>query len=160
MESLLGAGVEKGAVHAEWGGWLAREFSWDWFATLTFAPLEGAQSPGAVGHDRVGWDLSDRRYREWIEQLAERVPLGDVWWVRAREPHQFYESTHFHALIGGVGKLRRWDAWSEWFGRNGQARIEPVASVEAAGLYVAKYVTKRRDGEVTFSGNLGLHRRV
>lgn len=112
----------------------------------------------------MGYSLSDRRFREFVGQLEERSGVDQVYWLRAREPHQFSRSTHFHALIGGVGKLSRRDAFSEWFGRNGQARIVPVDrdfdSGETVGsrLAVVRYVTKyvlKRDGEVAFSDNAG-----
>lgn len=134
-----------------WGAWLSDHWSWDWFVTLTFAPLDG-ETRASSTHSAVGWDLSDRRFREWVGGLAGQGT--DPYWVRARERHQFNRSTHFHALVGGVGNLSRRDAWGEWFGRNGQARIEPVRGAGEAALYVAKYVVKQY-GSVEFSENLG-----
>lgn len=144
--------LRKGAGDA-WGEWLADGWDWEWFATLTFADPKDQGT-----HTSVGWALSDRLYREWIGRLDERVRMAGhpgAYWVRAREPHQLRRSTHFHALVGGVGNLSRRDAWSEWFGANGQARIEPV-NTKGATYYVAKYVNKA-GGELIFSDNAGLH---
>jgi len=140
-------------VGDEWGEWLARAWDWEVFATLTFADPKDR-----VGHTSVGWGLSDRLYREWTDRLQERLPLGDsLYWVRAREPHQMRNSTHFHALIGGVGNLSRRLMWEDWKARNGMARVEPV-STKGATFYVAKYVNKT-GGELTFSDNAGFHKK-
>lgn len=134
-----------------WGEWLAEGWEWDWFSTHTFSDPKGEGT-----HTSVGWSLSDRRFREWADSLAQKVGMGpEVYWVRAREPHKLRASTHFHALVGGVGKLRRDEAWGEWFRRNGQARIEPVNGL-GAGYYVSKYILKA-GGEIVFSDNAGAY---
>jgi hypothetical protein len=115
-----------------------------------------------VGHDLVGWRLSDERYREWVGNLEARTALGSVYWVRSRERNPYRRGCHFHGLVGGVGSLSRRDAWREWFERNGMARIEPIRSVDsraAVVAYVSKYVLKE-DGEMMFSDNAGLHQIV
>lgn len=138
-------------VRSEWATWLSESWHWDWFFTGTFAPREGTGT-----HTSVGWSLSDRLYREWVTLQDEKVATGPgVYWVRAREPHQFRNASHFHALIGGVGNLSRREAWAEWFERNGQARIEPIRGSGAVALYVAKYINKT-GGELVFSENAGL----
>lgn len=139
-----------------WGSWLADTWHWDWFHTGTFAPLDG-ETRKSVTHTAVGWDLSDRRFRQWVEQL-QQLAGQPVYWVRARERHQFNRSTHFHSLIGGVGNLSRRDAWREWFERNGQARIEPVRGADEVARYVSKYVVKEY-GSVEFSENAGAMKR-
>jgi len=154
-----------------WGDWIATAASWDWFVTGTFAPpgRKGSDEPAraearerARGHTSVGYSLSDRRWREWIAHQEARQPMEPVYWLRAREPHQFSRSTHFHALVGGVGNLSRRDAFGDWLRENGQARIVPVArdfdTGEAVGsrLAVARYVCKyvlKQQGEVVFSEN-------
>jgi hypothetical protein len=142
------AGVAwKGAVRTAWAQWLTDGWSWDWFTTHTFAP------PRAGGlHTVVGWGQSDGRFREWVDGLAKDG--AEPYWFRAREPHQFSNATHFHALVGGVGNLSRRDAWRSWFERNGQARVDPIRSADDVALYVAKYVLKL-DGSVDFSENAG-----
>jgi hypothetical protein len=50
------------------------------------------------------------------------------------------------------------DAWGDWFGRNGQARIEPV-NTKGATYYVAKYINKS-GGELVFSENAGHYGRT
>lgn len=136
-----------------WGRWLASGWDWDVFATLTFSDPKEQGS-----HTSIGWALSDRLYREWVGRIEERTNGtldSGVYWARAREPHQMRRSTHFHALIGGVGNLRRTDMWEDWFRRNGQARIEPVAT-KGATYYVAKYVNKT-GGELVFSDNAAMY---
>jgi hypothetical protein len=83
--------------------------------------------------------------------------FGEAYWLRAREPHQFRNATHFHALVGGVGTLSRRDAFQRWKDQNGMARIEPAAN-ERIVAYVTKYVLKQ-DGELKFSDNLERFRR-
>jgi hypothetical protein len=152
-------------VQEAWGEWIAGRWSWEWFATLTFAPLGDSRQ---VVHDQVGWSAGDRHYREWIDSLEQTYSVsGDrmrpvsstgLWWVRAREPHQFRNATHFHALIGGVGNLTRKEAWQLWYRKHGMARIEPIREIGGPGIvggvafYVAKYINKT-GGELVFSDN-------
>lgn len=157
-------------VTEAWAEWIAGAATWDWFFTGTFAPpgtkgadpSTGLDRERARGHTAVGYSLSDRRFREFIGRLDERQPMAGAYWLRAREPHQLSRSTHFHALIGGVGKLSRREAFEDWFRTNGQARIVPVmrdfdtgeavGSRLAVSRYVCKYVLKEH-GELTFSDN-------
>jgi hypothetical protein len=149
--------AETGGIVGEWSRWLTDQWRWDWFFTGTFGdPDEPARR---LGHTSVGWTLSDRLYREWVAELEARSPLQSVYWFRAREPHKHRSSTHFHALIGGVGKLSRRDAWRLWFERNGRARIEPITTVGAVATYVSKYVLKA-EGQYEFSPNVGLFKRT
>jgi len=63
--------------------------------------------------------------------------------------------------MGGVGKLRRSDAFAEWFRAHGVARIVPIDGVrsrDAVALYVSKYVMKDQ-GEMVFSADLGAYGR-
>lgn len=156
---------ESGKVLEEWAEWIAGGWRWDWFATLTFSPPDG----GSLGHTTVGWSLSDRRFRTFVEHLEDEAGPGSVYWMRAREPHQFSAGTHFHALIGGVAQLRRTDAWRWWFERNGQARILPADADPDTGevvgnrLAVCRYVVKyclKQNGEVVFSDTMSAARRA
>ncbi len=126
--------------------WLSTHWAWDWFFTGTFAPVTGSAT-----HTVVGWSGSDRRFRDWVGGL----PAIQPYWVRAREPHQFRNATHFHALIGGVGNLRRDEAWRRWFEANGQGRVDPIKHPGEVAAYVAKYVLKA-GGELVFSPNADL----
>ena len=139
-----------GDVLGAWAEWLSTQWEWDWFFTGTFAPLTGSAT-----HTLVGWNGSDKRFRAWVSGLPANA---DPWWVRAREPHQFRNATHFHALIGGVGNLRRDAAWRSWFERNGQGRVDPIRGTAECAGYVAKYVLKS-GGELVFSENAKEHMR-
>lgn len=152
-----------GEVQEAWGDWIAGAWRWDWFFTGTFSDPKDQGT-----RTTVGWSASDRYFREWVsdvEQTYHLDPSGvdvrdtstGLWWVRAREPHQVRDSTHFHALIGGVGNLRRDQAWRLWFERHGQCRIEPVRPGAGAALYVAKYINKA-GGELVFSEDAGMWR--
>jgi len=61
---------------------------------------------------------------------------------------------HFHALIGGVGDIRRLlfkDMWE----LNGFARVEKYEVGKGANFYVGKYLTKdNNNGDIRFSHNL------
>ena len=71
-----------------------------------------------------------------------------VWLVQ----YQDRGTLHFHALIGGVGDIRRLlfkDLW-ELFGF---ARVEKYEAGKGANFYVGKYLTKE-GGDIRFSHNL------
>lgn len=126
--------------------WLSTRWTWDWFFTGTFAPLAGSST-----HTVRGWSGSDKRFRQWVDAL----PAISPYWVRAREPHQFRNATHFHALLGGVKDLSRKEAWRSWFEANGQGRVDPIKDPSEVAAYVAKYVLKA-GGELVFSANADL----
>lgn len=142
----------KGGVLAEWGGWLDRQWSWDWFVTATFDPTK--DTTGGT-HSVVGWGLSAKYWDEWIAKLEVQAGFGAVHWFRGREPNPYRLGTHFHALVGGVGTLSRRDAWASWHDEHGMARILPYEPRMGAARYVAKYVAKEL-GDLTFSPNAGL----
>jgi hypothetical protein len=77
-----------------------------------------------------------------------RRGLG-VFWARGLEL-QRRGAIHYHALITGVGDVRRLTMMDEWARLAGWARIRPVESQERVGRYVAKYVSK--GGEIDLGG--------
>lgn len=141
-------------VKTEWGDWLSKLGEWDWWVSLTFRDIE-AQGTWT----RLGWQYTGRAWREWITELEQRyfeqAPLNrcldSIGWVRCREEQKGRGIDHFHALLSGVGELRRDEAWSWWFDRYGMARIEPYDRNKGAGYYLCKYVTKEL-GDIQFSG--------
>jgi hypothetical protein len=143
-----------------WGDWLSelgdRVGGWDWWASLTFRDIEGQ---GAW--TRPGWAYTAKAWRLWITELEQRAfeqapldslkqPRRGLEWVRAREEQRGRGIDHFHALLSGVGDLRRDGAWLWWFDRYGIARIEPYNRELGAGYYLCKYVTKEL-GDLQFS---------
>jgi hypothetical protein len=160
-------GPTRKEVLAEWGDWLNREWEWSWFVTLTF---DVKRLPAVGTRTVVGWSASSRAWDQWLERLIDSSGLWeprsvgaiprDAWWIRGREPNPWRQGTHFHALIGGLPpSASRRDAWSDWFGRHGLARILPYEPSLGAAHYLTKYVVKEL-GDVVFSPNLQLHRRA
>lgn len=155
----------KGVVKEAWGSWLSDNWTWDWWATLTFDQVTQAKGgrfvPGSANHTLVGWQRSSDCWDHWLSQITDGRELAGLptpYWFRGREPNPNHRGTHFHALIGGVADLSRRDAWREWFESNGICRIEPYDVRRGAGWYVAKYVVKQL-GDLTFSPNAGRHMR-
>jgi hypothetical protein len=70
-------------------------------------------------------------------------------WVRGLE-HQRRGTIHYHALLSGVGRLRRYTYERLWWELAGFARIERPRSCERVLHYVTKYVVK--GGEIDFGG--------
>lgn len=149
--------LRKGVVLDRWGEWLSQQWTWDWWVTLTF----DADKVRTGTRTTVGWSASARSWDEWLEATVEgRSPIGGSYWVRGREPNPYRVGTHFHALVGGVPTdVERRRAWAWWKERHGVARIEPYNPEWGAGRYLSKYVVKEL-GDITFSPNLGLHRRA
>lgn len=160
LEALGGGSSRKEALR-EWGDWLAAQWEWSWFVTMTFDPKKVTHGT----RDLWGWAATDRAWAEFIEHVTpsargEQGLSGAVWWVRGREPHHDSGGTHFHGLIGGIPpNVSRREAWAWLKERCGMNRIEPYEPSRGAAHYLTKYVVKEL-GDVQFSSDLGLHRRV
>jgi hypothetical protein len=72
-----------------------------------------------------------------------------VTWARATEL-QRRGAIHFHALVAGVGDLRRLTMMDEWAKLAGWARIRAVQRQDLVRKYVSKYVAK--GGEIDLGG--------
>jgi len=133
------------------GEWLSLP-GWDWYTTTTFKA------------DYVSPKEADRHWYAWFNSLrisakasgytpsiyGEQAPF----YFRVAE-YQDRGTLHFHALIGGVGDIRRLlfkDMWE----LNGFARVEKYEAGKGANFYVGKYLTKA-DGDIRFSHNLTQH---
>ena len=120
---------------------LLSRLEWEWFATLTFREHTHPES-------------ADKRFRVWVSEL-NRQAYGVRWskrkvmatWVRALE-YQLRGVLHFHALLRGVGEVRRLAAMDRWFALAGIARVLPVRQQEAVRAYCSKYVVKGGELEV------------
>lgn len=164
-EGLVTAtGPQRKEALQEWGDWLSREWSWDLFVTLTHDNSEQALGRGT--RTIVGWKASADRWDRFMDEavtprVKSKEGLVSPYWVRGREPNPWRKGTHFHALVGGVGDVSRRDLWQWWFQEQGfgLARILPYEPSKGAAHYLTKYVVKEL-GDVAFSPNLGLHRRV
>ena len=118
-------------VKAAWGRFLTGLDQWDWFVTLTFRdPPENCR-----GWNRAGFATAKRAWREFCDLV------GSDRWVRVFEL-QRRGVPHVHALVAGVGGLRRDEVWGECFRRWGISRILPYDRRRGAGWYLAKYVVK------------------
>lgn len=132
-----------------WGEFVD-QWPWEWFATFTFAHET---------HTERGLKL----FRVWCSMLSrgiygprwhKRDPYG-VRFIVAVERHKS-GNIHLHALLAGVGDIRRltWmDKWEELDELAGYPRIYPVENNTAVSSYVTKYVTK--GGDFYLSQNLG-----
>lgn len=139
-----------------WGAWLTelgdRIGGWDWWATLTFRDRTPAEV--ARGWTKPGWKYTQGAWDALVREIeGQKGMFGTTWWVRGREYQHWRGVPHFHALIGGVGDLRRDQVWAWWFERYGIARILPYDRQLGAGFYLCKYVTKEL-GDIQFSERL------
>lgn len=132
----------------EFGEWLSLP-QWDWYTTHTFKA------------EYVSPRQSDKAWYAWFNSLRVTAKAkgltpsvyGEVapFYFRVAE-YQGRGTLHFHALIGGVGDIRRLlfkDIWE----LEGFARVEKYDAGKGANFYVGKYLTKS-DGDIRFSHNL------
>lgn len=135
-----------------WGDFVdqvgGRKGGWDWYTTLTFRDIERRGT-----WDKPGWSYTEKACNSFLRQLGALKGLHDIWWFRAREYQSWRGVPHWHLLIGGVGELRRDEAWGWWWQRYGFNRILPYDSSLGARFYLCKYVTKEL-GDIKFSDNL------
>jgi hypothetical protein len=137
------SGHFKDRLRAEWAEFLGR-WSWEWFGTFTFR--------GEIVHP----ERADKQFRRWLSDLNSEVHgkrwkrgIKSVGWARALEI-QKRGVIHYHALIRGVGDLRRLSMMDRWNEMAGFSKILPIRSQLAVRNYVSKYVVK--DGEIDFGG--------
>jgi len=135
----------------EFGAWLSLP-AWDWYTTHTFKA------------EFVSARQSDRSWYAWFNSLRVAAKAKGLTTSLYGEQAPFYfrvaeyqdrGTLHFHALIGGVGDIRRLlfkDLWE----LHGFARIEAYEPARGAASYVAKYLNKA-DGDIRFSHNLTRH---
>ena len=144
---------EKYRLRRAYGEFIAR-WPWEWFATFTFTYAthpERALKLFNVWRSMLSRELYGRRW-------YKRHPYG-IRSVVAVEHHKSGQ-IHLHALLAGVGDLRRltWmDIWERLDDLAGYPRIYPVENNSAVSCYVTKYVTK--DGDVYLSINLRIESR-
>jgi len=133
------------------GEWLSLP-AWDWYTTHTFKA------------DYVSQKEADRAWYIWFNGLRTTAKAAgltpSIWgklapfYFRVAE-YQDRGTLHFHALIGGVGDIRRLlfkDIWEQY----GFARVEAYEPGKGANFYVGKYLNKA-DGDIRFSHNLTTH---
>lgn len=144
------------ALKQAWGEWADsvgdRRGGWDVFTTLTFR--DRTPEEVAAGWTKVGWAYSKTACNAFLRHIGEVKGLEDIHWLRTREIQRDRGVPHWHALIGGVGQLRRMDLVDWWYGQGyGIARVLPYERKLGAAFYLCKYVTKEL-GDVEFSLNL------
>jgi len=125
-----------------WGEFLS-QFSWDWFATLTF-------------EDQVTSFRAHRLFGIFVREI-EKAAGAPITWFRADEIGPHGGRFHMHALIGNVSHLRRLYWMDRWKELAGYARILPFELKRGAPFYVAKYLTKQ-NGDWEMSDNLSAFR--
>jgi hypothetical protein len=143
-------GLEKKANKA-FGEWLSTP-SWEWYTTHTFK-LDYV-SPRQADKAWYAWYNSVRVAVKAINKAPSVYGPGTPYYFRAAE-YQDRGTLHYHALIGGVGDIRRLsfkDLWECY----GFARVEAYEPDKGAAFYVGKYLTKTV-GDIRFSHNLTPH---
>jgi hypothetical protein len=125
---------------------------WQWYVTQTFKL------------DYVSPRQADRAYYAWYNSVrvaAKALGLcpsvygpGAPFYFRATE-YQDRGTLHYHALVGGVGDIRRLSFKDLWE-LNGYARVEAYEAGKGANFYVGKYLTKT-NADIRFSHNLTPH---
>lgn len=126
------------------------DYPWEWFVTFTFARYVHPEA--AIRHFRKFIDAINKELfgRRW-----QNKPHGGVMYAVCTE-RQSNNNPHLHAVILGVGNLRRltkMDQWQDQSTSTGFARIEDIKNPRSSIAYITKYLTK--DGEIDFSENLG-----
>lgn len=125
-------------MQAEFGQWLSKDWSWDWFGSFTF-------------RGEVGTVKANSTWNWFVKQLRKDTGRS-VQWVRCTEPQQ-REVIHYHALLLNVGDARRLSFMDLWANLAGWARIFKYEADKGASYYLSKYVVKEL-GEIKFSDKL------
>ena len=132
------------------GEWLSLP-PWNWYTTHTFKAAY--VSPKQADHDWYSW-FNGLRVSAKAKGLTLSV-YGSIapFYFRVVE-YQDRGTLHYHALIGGVGDIRRLlfkDIWE----LHGFARVEKYDVGRGANFYVGKYLTKADGvGDIRFSHNV------
>jgi hypothetical protein len=142
------ARTSQAEIKKAWGVWLDNLAEWVWWVTLTFRdPSEKDQRRGWT---KIGTDYAKRAWNSFIKAL-EGSTEEKVGWCCGTEYQRWRGVPHYHALINGVGGLRRLDWMDWWYNRYGIARILPYDKTKGAGRYISKYVVKEL-GDIDFGG--------
>jgi hypothetical protein len=124
-----------------WGDFLS-QFSWDWYATWTFA-------------DDVKTFTAHNRLARWLRDL-EKAAGSPIAWFRGDEYGERFGKFHMHGLIANVAHMGRFQ-WMRRWEPNGYARIYAYDPLKGAAYYVSKYVRKQL-GDWDLSENLDTFR--
>lgn len=151
----------------ELGAWLTDKFQWDWYITHTFRDRCRHQSykvdyfycqkkddfcgisPSNCEDSSIlpiTPKFADARWQSWLNMVllaCKNKGLSRPHYVRATEFQELRESRtiHYHALIGGVGDIRRLGFKDLWE-LNGHSRVVEYDPNRGAGFYLGKYLTK------------------
>jgi hypothetical protein len=112
------------------GEFIAGLAPWNWFVNPFSFRVEPVPDAAIAGiHEFFG-----------LVQREAALPVG---WMIAEEFGGLGGRFHCHALVTGVGGLRREFWWREAFRRFGRTRIEPFDPKRGAAFYAAKYAAKQ-----------------
>lgn len=123
-------------------GEMLGQVDYDWFVTLTYKA------------DIVSQRAGDRAWGFWWHNLVDDCLAAGMprpYYARGSE-YQDRGTLHHHALIGGVGDIRRLeykDLWEQY----GHARVFKYELNRGANYYLGKYITKGQ-GDIRLSKNL------
>lgn len=137
-----------GRARTAFGELLARP-SWDWYVTLTFR--EEMKSPKLADRAFYGWFNAVRVGAKKSLELPSIYGPESPYYFRCTEKQE-RDVLHFHALVGGVGNIRRLQFKDLWE-LHGYARVVKYEPGRGANFYVGKYLNKN-DGDIRFSHNL------
>ena len=147
------------------GLWIATEWEWSLFFTLT---VLDHQRGHRAGQPR-GVTASERLLTQWATGSIEG--RGGYWWA-GMESHANRVTPHFHGLAGGFSEEpSRTAMWGEyraltWEGEDpvtgraiaARAQIVPIDDANGVAIYVAKYINKGL-GKLYFGGELQKRKR-
>lgn len=129
------------SARMQFGAWLSLP-EWDWYTTHTFRAEHVSQ--GAANYHWYSWWNS-------LCMAARAKELPRPFYFRCEE-RQERGTLHYHALVGGVGDIRRL-LFKDFWELNGFARVEKYEPGRGANFYVGKYLNKA-DGDIRWSHNL------
>ena len=125
---------------------------WEWYVTLTFKL--NYVSPKQADTAYYSWFNSARVAAKALGLSTSIYGPDAPYYFRTTE-YQNRGTLHYHALVGGVGDIRRLSFKDLWE-LHGFARVEAYDAGKGANIYVGKNLTKA-EGDIRFSHNLKSH---
>jgi hypothetical protein len=117
-----------------YASWLS-QFSWNWFATLTFRGYPPTSK-------------ANRLFDQWIREVEQNDGGNGFRWVKVAERGANGDNLHFHILVGGLRTGRALPWVSRWNGIAGEAQIESFNPDKNALRYMLKGIDPDEDFDI------------
>jgi len=151
-------------VLAEYGRFIGGLTDWGFFVTLTHDPKRMQphlytrgradsrvhRSHGSPDVALVGPQRHRKQVRAWVRYDVRELDPTARWWSEMEMTKNGQAHEHGLLAIGETAALL--SMRQRWYERCGFAHIRPVASVQAAAEYVAKYTGKAAATEPVIAG--------